>query len=548
VAGRSARHSHALISQENYGRAKETHAHTQALWEKEIRRVRKETFKSQSVIVKLQEELKSARSTLKDSETSVEREKERTKAREQEAFAARYGLVGLQEQLEQALERVKLAEQERDAFKTLAKSEEEIARMAAEGRLPLPPSGLGPDGDDDEFASPGKNPRVSSLIVADVKSSAASEAEIEELTRLWQWEKHRADRAREYVDFLQAECHLRCCPCARDHRVLAATAERRKRPDPPEVSDAGDLVILGGKAPASPSPAVKASPSPKKSKTERLKEEQESKRSTIFIPAEGLFRTVSREEAEALGAAVVSDPPADDPISEPPTPVDQNPNPPSCARTPSVDPPAFALLGQERTSLLSLLDAPQQRPGARPPVLNIPTVTPRPATSNSDDVEAAELPEPADGGRPGRAEGDATAQAKPAEPLRPEAAQASRPHTAAAFYSVKTTTVVTTKVPLRDENTDPGLAKRLLALQRTPSGGKGRAGQEPSFDITNPALTPTMTREQALAQIRERRGRARSVAQALATPRKQMMEGVGVERRDVSAPAGRVGTAGRVRS
>jgi hypothetical protein len=140
---------------------------------------------------------------------------------------------------------------------------------------------------------------------------------------------------------------------------------------------------------------------------------------------------------------------------------------------------------------------------------------------------------------------DNVAEAEPVEPPAPEATQPARPHTAAAFYSAKKTTVVTTRVPLRDESTDPGLAKRLLALQRTPSGGK--AGQAPSFDVTNPALTPTMTREQALAQIRERRGRARSVAQGAVTPRKQMMEGVGVERRDVSAPAGRVGRPGRVR-
>jgi hypothetical protein len=51
----------------------------------------------------------------------------------------------------------------------------------------------------------------------------------------------------------------------------------------------------------------------------------------------------------------------------------------------------------------------------------------------------------------------------------------------------------------------------------------------------------TLDREAALRQIRERRGRARSVQMGHATPRKQMMEGV-TGRRDISAPAIRAWT------
>jgi len=198
--------------QENYGRAKETHAHTQALWEKEIRRARKETFKAQSALVKLQEELKSCRVAQKSAEEELEREKERSKAREQEAFTARYSLVGLQEQLDQALERVKLLEQERDAFKTLAKNEEDVARIAAEGKLPLP---VETEEEEEPMPKPASQNRAFSLTVANITSSAATEMEIEELTRLWQWEKHRADRAMEHVEFLETECRLKCCSAAK---------------------------------------------------------------------------------------------------------------------------------------------------------------------------------------------------------------------------------------------------------------------------------------------------------------------------------------------
>jgi hypothetical protein len=55
-------------------------------------------------------------------------------------------------------------------------------------------------------------------------------------------------------------------------------------------------------------------------------------------------------------------------------------------------------------------------------------------------------------------------------------------------------------------------------------------------------LSPTMSREEALAQIRERRGRARSLAQGTLTPRKPIVDVVGLsERRDCSAPTVRSG-------
>lgn len=103
--------------------------------------------------------------------------------------------------------------------------------------------------------------------------------------------------------------------------------------------------------------------------------------------------------------------------------------------------------------------------------------------------------------------------------------ESARSREAGAHY---TTTTTTTTVPLRES--------RKTSKEYAVTGR--RQTREPSFDINNPALTPTMTREQALAQIRERRGRARSAAQGAATPRKPMVTGSG-ERRDVSAPAGR---------
>ena len=116
-------------------------------------------------MVKLQEELKASRHAAKIAQTDLEQEKERSVLREQEAFAARYQLVGVQEELANLQDKVKLIEQERDALRTIAKNEE-IARIAAEGRLPLPASP-----DDDEFASPKKARK--SLDPLTIRSSAA---------------------------------------------------------------------------------------------------------------------------------------------------------------------------------------------------------------------------------------------------------------------------------------------------------------------------------------------------------------------------------------
>ncbi|RWA11031.1 hypothetical protein EKO27_g4074 [Xylaria grammica] len=505
---------------ESYGRAKETYSHTQAIWEKEIRRARKETFKSQSSILKVQEELKSARVAAKSVEECLEREKELSKAREQEAFAARYQLAELQQELEKAQERIAFLEEERDAFKEAAKSEE-IARIAAEGRLPLPP-----EDPNSEFASPRKSfDGRESLSAFEIVSSAATEAEIEELTRLWQWEKQRADRTQDHLEFVQAEFELRRSSQPRTPLRRSITASSRKeRVSQAEIVDPSDLVILGQDDEPSKSPppaeltkseseegleglsesrAIEPPMDATEEEPEGRPERKEPRRGTIFIPSEGIFRTITQQELEAM------EPSNDDEATmRPPTPVDPQPDPPRYARTPSVEPPSFALMAQERTSLLSLLNAPRESEGNL--AFDIPSTSADASCAIYDDTlitEGNDAPDTFD-------TDDSPGQAGSSFDLRP--------HTSAAFYTVTTTTTV----PVQDGNARPHPTVLALAQGRTPS-----------FDVNNPALTPTMTREQALAQIRERRGRARSAMQGAMTPRRQMV--TGVTDRNVSAPAGR---------
>ncbi|KAG6032028.1 hypothetical protein E4U41_007338 [Claviceps citrina] len=500
---------------DNYGRAKETHAHTQALWEKEIRRARKENFKSQSAIVKLQEELKSARATTKSVEDGLEREKERSRIREQEAFTARYQLVGVQEQLDQALERIKLVEQERDAFKTAAKNEE-VARIAAEGKLPLPASHDPTDG----LASPkrkllapparresgrGGNASRVSLSTMEILSSAASEMEIEELSTQVLWERQRADRAQELIEFLQAECQMRLCSCSKtssNSRTSADAPQKRRRVSTEQEKQAAVVQEETASPPRSsrpdpePEPAsgpergsdagVEREAGAQRPELQRIRSRKDPRRSTIFCPKEGIFRTVSEQEAEELEAQhktatnAMNARPAIHEVAD----VAAGASPRMYARTPSVEPPAFALFGQERNSLDFLLVSQSGLP-------TMPTV--------ADDAEPAPAPAPAP-------TSSTTQPARQAEPSYSPPAAAASPAPRAHSTSTASYTVTTT-VPLREDadRCSSTFSERL----RTPSHGSSA-----SFDCTDPAMTPTMTREQALAKIRERRGRARSAAQA----------------------------------
>ncbi|KAL6885169.1 hypothetical protein HDV57DRAFT_508881 [Trichoderma longibrachiatum] len=529
---------------ENYGRAKETHAHTQALWEKEIRRARKENFKAQSTIVKLQEDLKNTRAATKLLvEQSLEQEREKGRARDAELFEVKYQASSLQDQLEQALERLKLVEQERDAYKVAAKNEE-VARLAAEGRIPLPA-----EQSDDEFASPPRKRRLASTIrcrdprvslsTMEVVSSAASELEIEQLTEQLQWERQRADRAQEMIEFMQAECQMHCCPCSKSKRRTSMLAQQLPRATPERKRLSVEAAVPEEKRATSAEPL----PSPVQQQELKLgKVRKGARRSTVFYPQEGVFRTVSEQEAielEAQRKAEIVIEAHEEPEPEPEmpsSPVDRKEaHQRTFAKTPSVERSVYDF-PPGKASLMSLVNAPRIDPQADP-LPNLRSVPPFP--DNKAAQEGIMRHQAAAGEREGALE------------LAPKSASAPAPQTerfalprkrksAEARASAKTvyTVTKTTTVPVRDERAPSSSFNQRM---RTASNSSAA-----SFDTTDPAMTPTMTREEALAQIRERRGRARSATRGAATPQSRPTSGLG--RRDISGPVGRVGSRSRSRN
>ncbi len=183
-------------------RAKETQSHAQTLYEKEIRRARKEAFKSSSALVKLQEELKAARSVLKVAQSDLDLERIKLGRRDQEVFTAQYQLVGVQEELARAQAIIKTVEEERDALKTSLK-EEEVARIAAEGRIALPTSRE----DDYEFGSPQKQ------RIRRPSPSKARDSFLEELKAEIENQRKKCELAEERVNYMKMECQFQCCSC-----------------------------------------------------------------------------------------------------------------------------------------------------------------------------------------------------------------------------------------------------------------------------------------------------------------------------------------------
>ena len=428
--------------QESYGRAKETHAHTQALWEKEIRRARKENFKSQSVVVKLQEELKTARTVAKNAEADLEQEKECSAKREQEAFAARYQLVGVQGELAQMQEKIKLVEHERDALRMIAKNEE-IARIAAEGRIPLPTL---PEGD--EFASPKKSPRALQLVT--ITSSAASEEELEEMKIRLTWERRRAERAHDRIEFLELEGRLNC------------SSSRESAVEQPEKTSVIRIVPTN----------------------------------TVYVPEEGVFRTISPPpESPRVPSTQQMPPPQTIPSHEPL----------HYARTPSCEPPSQAVPPDMNTSLLSLLDS--QSRSTTPLESNLPSTFSTLTIPSNYPTNPSPLPNHA---HPLPQSSHQIHSHSPTHPSTSSPEPSEHPDPEPHDYISRTTTTIT--IPLAAPAPDPSTS-----------------------------CISTISREQALAQIRERRGRARSLANG-ATPKKPAVLAADT-RRDISAPVGQ-GTGG----
>ncbi|KAF2216263.1 hypothetical protein CERZMDRAFT_93559 [Cercospora zeae-maydis SCOH1-5] len=452
---------------------KETQTSQLSIYEKEVRKARKEAFKSASVVLKLQEELKSTRNTLRTTHSNLDMERRKVQQKEQQTFDAQYQMVALQDELDKLRTHVKTIEQEKDALKTSLK-EEEVARIAAEGMIALP---IGTQGDDDLMSpevvrsrSPRK--RQPSPLSDDKENLGVvtkKMVDLKQTTEELRREKMRREQAEELVDFLRMECRFKCCGCRsrRDSvhddsftsRPLAEALENIRSgmrsvltPPASESGETGavDSAVSMDPNPDHPDPEIKL-----KIEDVEMVEPGEEVVAHEFECSVTMAGAETPSEHVASEEAVFED---EEPVAEIPSPV-ALPSRHSRATTPSTS-------TSHSTTKVPLAPSSPQTPGLI------------------------------------------------ATPARP-------------YGSVRTITTTTT-IPMQFTPAKP-VATHSVDAETIPltvmSPQRDRSGSAPAFD-----------REAALAMIAYRRGRAKSIADGQATPRK--LEGAVKikERREVSAP------------
>ncbi|KAF1950022.1 hypothetical protein CC80DRAFT_483382 [Byssothecium circinans] len=426
----------------------------------------------------------------------------------------------LGEEVDTLKDKLRLVEAERDALKMSLK-EEEVMRIAAEGQIPLPTTTTD---EHDEFGSPVRTPRKQRTPEHDDedKENVAPKKAVVELRLAQQellTERRLRERAQDQIDFMKMECQFRCCSCRiadsqgsqyTHDGSYASEMERIKSSVPvltPPPSNHGDNQmerveikqepIDDGRL---PSPPIEDSEHTEQTldhtATSKRSDSETPEPVLAFSPTSGTFRSMPSPSKDLTPIETV-------------TPVE--------AATQALS----AITEIKRESSPWAPDAhstiiPISRPQSRASVLKQPGTKASTIEIHEDAVMDSD-------------EEDTC----PQTPLHGPTGPATP-----GQYLTRTITTTTT-IPLHFSPATPAM-KRGAQATMTPST---------VAHATNDARTPILgelslnrvpfDREAALEAIRERRGRARSMAAGQGTPRKQMMEGV-KERRDISAPVSRM--------
>ncbi|ODH44959.1 hypothetical protein ACO22_00510 [Paracoccidioides brasiliensis] len=221
---------------------KERQAHERVVFEKEVRRARKEAFRAGSALVKAQEELKSSRGEVKVLKEEVRCEREAKEKATQEAFERAYALAGLTEELEILKEKNRSFEPDNQSDILEARVEEikeqpnprtplaerdmgicspksirlKRDQMLESGHLSNRTSGINHQITSSRMGSPLKiktSRRTSSKENEDPELSTENDYLLRELKEGIEWEKRLRLKAEDMVHFLKMECQFHRCSC-----------------------------------------------------------------------------------------------------------------------------------------------------------------------------------------------------------------------------------------------------------------------------------------------------------------------------------------------
>ncbi|KAF2873954.1 hypothetical protein BDV95DRAFT_488295 [Massariosphaeria phaeospora] len=456
------------------------------------------------------------------------------------AWALESQLRSVQTQVDEEIQTLKdklqVTEGERDALKTSLQVEE-VLRIAAEGHIALPADTTE---ESEEFGHPIRSPRKQRMANNhdDDKENVAPKRAVVDNMFLQQEltvEKRLRERAQEQIEFMKMECQFQCCSCrvadfkgvryVHDNRY-AAEIERIKASLPamtPPPSDHGGDPMEGltikeeafdDERPFTPPPEETPQQELILEDTDCSREDTVALKSQVstspepivaFSPTTGTFRSVPSPVKASTSIHMAT--PAK------PSPLGLGANTDTTTESPPWTPDATSTMIQTENepvlpSLRETIPGPEVKMAPLSVEKSSSVIIHEDAMMDSDEEDELQTPKH-----------DPLGSARPNQFLT---------------RTITTTTTIPIHFSPMTPATKPG--NRMFTPStvahapenaRTPVLGELCLNKVP------------IDREAALEAIRQRRGRARSMAAGHGTPRKQMMDGVG-ERRDISAPVPRV--------
>lgn len=462
----------------------------------------KELLRKSGQVPTLQAKIQGLERNIKRAESDVRFKTEEAAKYQSQLYSLEVELEGvnarLGEEIQTLKDRLKLVESERDTLKTSLK-EEEVARIAAEGQLALPAA---TNDEEDEFASPVRSPSKPRNIQRDDEdkenqSPRKAAVDLRFLQQELAAERRYRARAEDQIEFMKMECQFQCCSCriAENKSKIyvhdnsyAAQMEAIKSTVPaltPPASDNGDAMdvvkdeAIDNKRPFTPPPEEQTS----ESTVVVHPQDEEPENVIAFSPTTGTFKSI-------------------------PSPLKALPKR-SLSRQSARESAHSTTRYSDARSQLAPLDAAfeYERRSADVEVEQESRRTSIPIHEDVIDDSDEEM-----------------------EPPTPVAPGPGTP------YVTKTTT---TTIPIAFSPATPAPRPGKQLMSPFTIGHGAANGRTPVLGELQLNNVP-FDREAALQAIRERRGRARSMAEGQGTPMKQMLEGT-KERRDISAPVSRIG-------
>ncbi|KAF1927243.1 uncharacterized protein M421DRAFT_66076 [Didymella exigua CBS 183.55] len=461
----------------------------------------KELLRKSGQVPTLQAKIQGLERNIKRAESDVRFKTEEAAKYQGQLYSMEVELEGITAHLGEEIltlkDRLKLVESERDALKTSLK-EEEVLRIAAEGQLALPAA---TNDEEDDFRSPVRSPRKPRTIRhndedKENQSPRKSAVDLRFLQQELAAERRYRSRAEDQIEFMKMECQFQCCSC----RI----AENKSKAYIHDDRYAAQMEAIKASVPALTPPAsdngedamdvVKDEPSAERPYTPPP-EEQTSEHTVVVQP--------QNEELDS----VVAFSPTTGTFKSIPSPLKALPKR-SVSRQSGRDSTRSTTRYSDARSQLVCLDAAFEYGPVSAPAFHQTE-----ERSRSADIAIHED------------ESD--------EDMEPPAPVALGPGTP---YVTKTTT---TTIPIAFSPATPAPRPGKQLMSPFTIGHGAANGRTPVLGELQLNNVP-FDREAALQAIRERRGRARSMAEGHGTPMKQMLEGT-KERRDISAPVSRVG-------